>query len=86
MYVEDLAPLQAPTTHNVIPERVMKTLDEASICFQQQAKESGLENAYNLFNVRQNRESLSIPTAIWKELEPVIRDQINAIRTRLREA
>lgn len=86
MHVEDLIPLQAPITHDFIPDRVMKNLDEASICFQQQARESGLENAYQLFNVRQNRESLSIPTAIWKELEPVIKEQINAIRTKIREA
>ena len=74
-----------PLIQEVIPEKQMKTLEETSQLFTEYAIKKGLDHAYRFFNVRQNRESLSIPNSIWKELEPSIREQISVIRTKLRE-
>src|SRR6476620_12509230 len=38
-----------------------------------------------MFNTKTVRESLSIPEAIWSELEPMIKDKITEIRAKVRE-
>ena len=65
-------------THDT-PEDQPKTLDQVSPLFHAMAIEDGLETAYNVFNTRTFRDQLSIPTAIWKELEPEIKEKINEI-------
>ena len=65
-------------THDTQQEQP-KTLDQVSRLFHAMAIEDGLETAYNVFNTRTFRDQLSIPTAIWKELEPEIKEKINEI-------
>jgi hypothetical protein len=41
--------------------------------------------AYQSFNNKTIRTSLRIPDGVWHALEPALKEQINAIRTRVRE-
>jgi hypothetical protein len=51
--------------------------------FQSISNDEGLELTYRIFNSKALRESLSISTEKWKGLEPVIRENINEIRTKI---
>lgn len=61
-----------------------KSMEEVSNIFHSMALDDGLETTYNLFNTKTFRDQYSIPTAIWKELEPAIREKINEIRAKLK--
>ena len=61
------------------------TLDRAARIFTTMAEEEGLEFTYKVFNTRALRENLSIPSSIWNELEPSIREKINEIRNKLKK-
>ena len=62
-----------------------KSLEEVSRIFTTMAEEEGLEITYRMFNTRTFRENMSIPTAIWNELEPAIKQKIGEIRKNLRD-
>ena len=78
MHVEDISPLEPPSN-------IPKTLEQVSKIFHSFAQESGLQHTFRMFQARSFRESLSIPSEIWKELEPVIQEQINKIRQKIKE-
>ena len=61
-----------------------RSLEDVSRFFTTMAEEEGLEPAFRMFNTRIFRENLSIPTSIWNELEPSIREKINEIRKNLK--
>ena len=65
-------------------EPPVHTLDSAAKLFHAMAVESIIEHTYHMFNAQTFRESLGIPSAIWAELEPVIKDRINEIRAELK--
>ena len=67
-------------------EEHSKNLEEVSKLFHTIALESGIEPAYRMFNARSFRDAMTIPTDIWKELEPAIKDKINEIRKKTRES
>ena len=49
------------------------------------SEEHGYNNTYNMFNTRTFRDSLMIPSTLWAELKPKIREKINDARRRARE-
>ena len=51
--------------------------------FEEVAKETSIFQAYQSLNSRSIRESLSIPHAIWKELEPAIQEKIRTLREKI---
>lgn len=52
-----------------------KSLEEVSRLFTTMAEEEGLETTFRMFNTKIFRDKLSIPTSIWNELEPSIREK-----------
>jgi hypothetical protein len=60
------------------------TLDSVAKLFHTMASESDINHTYHMFNAKTFRESLGIPSAIWAELEPLIKDRINEIRAELK--
>ena len=62
-----------------------KALEQVSRMFYTMAEEHGLSNTYRMYQTRQFRESLSILSAIWAELEPAIQEKINKNRSKIRE-
>ena len=54
----------------------MKDLKKIFRMFYSMALEAGIELTYKMFNARLFRDSLTIPTEIWAELEPSIKDKI----------
>ena len=60
------------------------TLNSVAKLFHTMALESNIEHTYHMFNAKTFRESLGIPSDIWKELEPAIKDRINEIRADLK--
>ena len=71
--------------HNVIdvspPEMNMEA---ATHLFHTMAQDGGIIPTYNAFNMKKVRESLSIPDAIWIQMEPPLRIKINEIRQKIR--
>ena len=49
-----------------------KTIEQVSRMFYTMAEDHGLANTFRMYQIRQFRESLSIPSVIWSELEPAI--------------
>ena len=68
-----------------IHENPEKTSEQVLKMFHTMAMENGLVTTYNMFNTRVFRESLTIPTAIWLELEPSIKEKISEARERVKE-
>ena len=66
-------------------EQEEMTLDRAARIFTTMTEEERLEFTYKVFNTRAQRENLSIPSSIWNELEPSIREKINEIRNKLKK-
>jgi hypothetical protein len=62
-----------------------KDYNETCRLFHSMAEDGGYFNTYKVFNTRSFRENLSIPDQIWKELEPVMKDKITEIRSKLRK-
>ncbi len=62
-----------------------KNAEQVVKLFHTMADEHGYMNTYNMFNTRAFRDSLMIPSAIWAELEPEIREKINEARKRAKE-
>ena len=62
-----------------------KTIEQVNHLFHTMAKEHGLKTTYNMFKTRAFRDSLTIPSEIWTELEPSIREKVNEARHRARE-
>ena len=60
------------------------TLDSVAKLLHTMASESNFDHTYHMFNAKTFRESLGIPSAIWAELEPLIKDRINEIRAELK--
>jgi len=92
-YLRQIAILIDHNNQNRTPTRLMHvdheeapgmTLDKATHIFTTMAEEDGLEFTYKVFNTRTLRENLSIPSSIWNELEPTIREKINEIRKKLK--
>lgn len=63
-----------------------KTIEQVSRMFYTMAEEHGLVNTYRMYQTRQFRETLSIPSAIWAELEPAIQEKINKIRSEIKKS
>ena len=57
---------------------------EAEDIFNDYLNKCGVNTTYRMFNVRQFRESLRIPTSIWHQLEPITQEKINKIRQEIR--
>lgn len=55
------------------------TLESVSKLFHTMASEGGLDHTYCIFNTRAFREPMGIPSSIWAELEPAIKERINEI-------
>ena len=68
MHVEEISQETVP---NPIPP---KTIEQVSRMFYTMAGDHGLANTYRMYQIRQFRESLSIPSVIWVELEPAIQE------------
>ena len=49
------------------------------------AETGSMQHTYKMFNTKSFRESLSIPDAIWNELEPLVKAKITEIRAKIRE-
>ncbi len=62
-----------------------KALENVSNMFNDMMVESRIEATYRMFNARSYRDTLQISTAIWMELEPIIKDRINEIRKKHNE-
>src|SRR5687767_12767572 len=77
MHVEESSPELTPASE--------KSLDQVLNIFHTMANAGGIRLAYNTINNNSFRERLSIPDKIWKELEPSLKDKVNAIRTKLRK-
>ena len=60
------------------------TLESISKLFHTMALEGGLDHTYCIFNTRAFREPMGIPSSIWAELEPAIKERINEIRAGLK--
>jgi hypothetical protein len=60
------------------------TISEVSALFTATARESSMFQAYQSFNNRTIRQNLRIPDDIWNALEPLLKEQINAIRIRVK--
>jgi len=60
-------------------------MEEVFNMFHEMAQESGIEAIWRMFNARTFRDKLGIPTPIWKELEPPIKEKINEIRDRIKK-
>ena len=69
------------------PEPVIeeKSVEEVTRLFSTMAQASNMHQTYKMFNTKSFRESLSIPDAIWNELEPLVKDKIQEARIRIRE-
>ena len=76
MFVQDVVPE---------PEPVGKSAEDVLTLFHTMAESSSIHHVYKMFNTKTVRESLSIPEAIWSELEPMIKDKITEIRAKIRE-
>ena len=61
------------------------TLNKAITLFNTLCEETSPIHAFRTFSSPTMRENLSIPDPIWKELEPIVKDQITAIRRKIRE-
>ena len=59
-----------------------KTAEQVVKLFHTIALENGVSATYRMFNTRSFRDSMTIPTAIWFELEPQIREKVNEARER----
>lgn len=70
---------------SVRESKPQKTTEQVVKLFHTMAKQHGYQNTYNMFNTKTFRDSLMIPSAIWAELEPDIREKINEARKRARE-
>ena len=82
MLVEDTPTRKiAPVSSNPTPD---KTLEQVSRMFYTMAEEHGLENTFRMYQTQQFRESLNIPSEIWVELEPAIKEKINELRTQIK--
>ena len=71
------------TPSNISPNRY-DTVELVTEAFKDLAKKEGTYPAYKIFAIRSFRENLSIPDKIWAELEPMIKEKINAIRKKVR--
>ena len=75
--------------HNVSIEHTstqdsLMTLDQVNTIIDDHISQYGPKTTYNMLNVKQYRESLSIPSAIWSQLEPSFQEKINKIRQEIR--
>ena len=61
-----------PSLEEKSPEEVLKL-------FHTMSQSSSIHQTYKMFNTKTVRESLSIPEAIWSELEPMIKAKIDEI-------
>ena len=61
-----------------------ETLEDVSEMFMEMSYEGGLEHTYRMFNTKTFRDRLNIPTPIWRELEPAIKDKIQEIKNRVK--
>ena len=59
--------------------------EEVHQLFHTMAQESNLQSTFNCFNTQSFRQNLSIPDAIWREMEPELREKIMEIRKKLRD-
>ena len=62
-----------------------KSYEEVCRLFHTMSKASGLKSTYNNFKSKDFRDSLYIPQAIWDELEPTIREEVNKARAKAKE-
>ena len=62
-----------------------KSFEEVTSLFHTMAKAGNVHQTYKMFNTKSFRESLSIPDAIWNELEPLLKEKITKIRAEIRE-
>jgi hypothetical protein len=76
MFVQDMDPE---------PEPVGKSAEDVLTLFHTMAESSSIHHVYKMFNTKTVRESLSIPEAIWSELEPMIKVKITEIRAKVRD-
>ena len=77
----------APVSTDISPSDSTNSLSlkESARCFINHVSQHGLGMAWNMFNVKSYRESLSIPDSIWIQLEPPIKMKIGEIRKKIRE-
>ena len=67
------------------PPNLYDSIEQVTKLFHFMAKESGLHPTFQVFATKTFRENLSIPDKIWAELEPLVREKINAIRAQIRK-
>ena len=60
------------------------TLESVAKLFHTMAQEDGINHTYHMFNTSSFRETLSISSKIWAELEPAIKEKIKEIKANLR--
>jgi hypothetical protein len=91
LYIDKVNQTKAPSRlmfvqdKDHVPEPEGKSAEEVLSLVHTMAENSSITHVYKMFNTKTVRESLSIPEAIWSELEPMIKDKITEIRAKVRE-
>ena len=77
--------IKAVTSEHTSIQSEISEQDVISI-FDEHVSQYGPNTAWKILNVKQYRESLSIPTPIWMKLEPQFQEKISKIRQEIKES
>ena len=61
-----------------------RTLEESTELFEEVARDGNIFQAYQAFNSNPIQQSLRIPDAVWKEMEPSLHEKMNEIKAKIR--
>jgi hypothetical protein len=79
-------PVRLMNVQDAQPEPISyDTSEKVTQLFHSVAMVEGIYPTYKMFALKTYRESLSIPDKIWAELEPMFKEKINEIRTKIRK-
>ena len=62
-----------------------RSMQETMDLFEEVVRQGSIYQAYQAFNSAPLRQSLRVPDALWKEMEPTLKEKINEVKQKIHE-